>query len=226
MATCNHGVALADTTNTTSYTTASFGIVINELIIVFVGKTASIVDGTVTDSLGGTYVQAHIVNKSAGSDEAQAFVRTTLTASTTSMTVNYDCTGDAATGCIIMVVRVNGVTRTGASAIRQFGGQNAQAGGTTPAPSFPAACLTGNPTIGFVNNETNPAGMTAPASWTELTADVGHSQPAAGGEYVIRNSGFTGTTITWGSTSASEYCDIILEIDTSAESTRRVFLIT
>lgn len=226
MAACSHAITLASSSNLSAYTTTGFTPVVGDLLVVFVAKTASIIPGTCTDSQSGTYVQAHIVNKASGSDELQVFVRTALVPAASSTTVTYDCTGDAATGCFIFVVRVSGMTRTGALAVRQFAGQSAQAGGTTPSAVFPAACLTGNPTLGCVFNATSPAGMTPPTSWTELVVDVGFSQPTSGCEYVIRNSGFTGTTITWGSTSASAYCDLTIELDTSAPASRRIFLVT
>jgi hypothetical protein len=226
MASCNNFVLMASTTNATSYTTASLGVVANELVVVFTGASGTIADGTVTDSLGGTYTLQDSSQKSAGADEGHLWVRDSLIPSTTSMTITFDCTGDAATGLILAAIRITGMSRVGASAVRQVAHQDAQSGGTTPAPAFPAACLTGNPTIGFIFNETNPAGMTPPTNWTELTADVGHSQPTTGGEYCIRNSGFTGTTITWGSTSASEYLSMIVELDTSAApSGRRIFVV-
>lgn len=226
MASFNHATAMADSTNGTSFTTASFIPVADELIVAFVAKTASIVPGTLTDSEGGTYAQVHIVNKDSGNDEAQAFVRTSLLPSAAAMTLTYDCTGDTATGCLIFVARLNSMARAGASSVRQYAGQSSQGGGTTPAPDFSMSCLTGNPTIGFVFNQTNPAGMTSPTDWSELTADIGISLPTAGAEYVIRNSGFTGTTITWGSTSASNYCDIILEFDTTSPPTRRILSVS
>jgi hypothetical protein len=57
--------------------------------------------------------------------------------------------------------------------------------------------------------------MTPPTSWTE-DSDNGYSTPTAGQESVSRVSGFTGTTVTWGGTSATAFGDIIVEIDTSS----------
>lgn len=229
MATCNDsGQTLATTTNASSYTSpAAFNVFTDELIVVFVGGTATIANGTVTDSLGGTYTDCGTAQKASSADEMHVFIRDSLISSNTTMTVTWDCTGDAATGCIMFVVRVSGMTRTGLSAMRQFASQNNQAGGGTPAPAFSVAALTENPTLGVIFNATNPAGMTAPTSWAELIADVGFGSPTTGGEYVVRNSGFTGTTITWGSTSASAFCSIIIELDTSSPpSGRRIFLVT
>lgn len=227
MASCNDsGQQIASTTNASSYTSPSFSVFTDELIVIFVAGTATLANGTVTDSLGGTYTDCGTANKNSSADEAHVFVRDALISSNTTMTVTWDCSADSATGCIMFMVRVSGMSRTGSSAIRQFANQNNQAGGGTPAPSFAVAALTGNPTLGFIFNATNPAGMTPPTSWSELRADAGYGSPTTGGEYVVRNSGFTGTTITWGSTSASAFCAMIIELDTSVAATRRIFVVT
>jgi hypothetical protein len=77
------------------------------------------------------------------------------------------------------------------------------------------SALTGNVTLGFLANGTNPATMTEPTGWTEA-ADLGYATPTTGVHAVHRDSGFTGTTITWGSTTGGSTLDIILEMDTSA----------
>ncbi|MDP2735983.1 MAG: hypothetical protein Q8P12_07310, partial [bacterium] len=68
--------------------------------------------------------------------------------------------------------------------------------------------------LGAVGNDSNPAGLAAPVGWTEQ-ADVGQGNPPVGLETVTRDSGFTGTTITWGGTSASAFASIIVELDTA-----------
>ena len=145
-----------------------------------------------------------------------AFVSDQLVSNAASQTVTFD-PADAANGTIIFVNAVAGMSKSGTAAIRQFAKQDNQAAGT-PAPAFSSNALTENVTLGVVGNATSPAGLTAPTSWTEpaSTGDLGYSTPTTGGEYVFRNSGFTGTTITWGSASASAFGSIIIELDTSA----------
>jgi len=214
MAVTTHGVSFTSTGQAATYTTGAFTPAANDLLVAFVVVTATTALGSMTDSLGGTWQNVQATTKNASADRLWCFVRTAL-APASSMSVTMDVTGDNGTGCIIFVVRVSGMTRTGANAARQSAVQSNQAAATTPAPVFGAAALTGNPTLGFVGNATNPAGMTPPASWNELVADVGYATPTTGGEYVTRDSGFTGTTITWGSTSASAFGDISVELDTS-----------
>ncbi len=142
-------------------------------------------------------------------------------AQTTTRTVTWTPTATS-NGSGFMVWRVSGMTRRGADAIRQIGtvdqvGVEAnQAGGGTPAPTLPAAALTGNPTVGAVANAVSPAALTFPTSWTE-DIDTGYSSPATGLEAVHRNSGFTGTTVTWGGASATDFCSMIAELDTTSQ---------
>lgn len=218
MAAVTHGQVLASTSNASSYTTASFTPAAGDLLVVFVAKSASLVDGTVTDSLGGTYTLYATANKASGNDECHVFIANQLT-NGSARTITYDCAGDAATGCFIFVARVSGMTRIGVSAGRQSAAVNTGGAGTTPAPTFGVACLTGNPTLGLIFNETSPAGMTPPTGWTEPVADQGIAQPTSGAEYVARNSGFTGTTVTWGSTSASAFAALVLELDSTTAPT-------
>lgn len=213
MATVTHGVGLAVTTNAATYTTGSFTPAVDDLLLLFAVVTGTVDAGDVSDSLGGTWTFITNSVKAASADRAYCFIRNALS-NGAALTVTMDVTGDNGTGCVIAVARISGMTRTGANASRQSAIQSNQAAGT-PAPSFPAACLTENATLGFVANATNPAGMTPPTDWTELVADTGYNTPTTGGEYVVRNSGFTGTTITWGNASASAFCDIIIELDTS-----------
>jgi hypothetical protein len=63
--------------------------------------------------------------------------------------------------------------------------------------------------------------MTTVTNWTERQ-DVGFANDTNGLEVITRDSGFTGTTMTWGSSSASRFASMIIELDTTAApSTRR-----
>jgi hypothetical protein len=212
-----HRIATASTSNATSYASGSFTPAAGDLLIAFVVASDTVAAGTMTDSqsLGFTKVTSALKNSSA--DTVYAFVAN-ANAAASPMTVTFDCTGDAATGAIIFVASVSGISRVGPNAIAQSAIQENQASGT-PAISFTNAVNTSNPTLGCVGNSTNPATLTPPTSWTEDAAgDTGYNAPATGGEYVFRNSGFTSTTITWGGTSGSAFGGIALEINASSPS--------
>lgn len=205
--------------NGTSYASNAFVPTAGDLLFVFVAATGTADTApTMTDSqsLGMTRVAASFT-WATGTHTIYAFVSNALAAAA-SMTVTFDCSGDAATGCAIFVAGVQGMSRVGLNAIKQTAGQDNQITGTTPAPVFASSALTGNPTLGCIGNNTNPAGVTEPSGWTER-ADVGYTSPTTGAEYVSRDSGFTGTTITWGSTSASGFASFATELDASVPTT-------
>lgn len=216
-ATVAHGVAFTQTLNQETCTTGSFTVSADELPIVFVGNSATTDGGVLTDSLGGTYTEIVTATAQTGADKLWLYVRDALH-NGGSTTLTMDVTGDPATGCVIFAMRVTGMTNVGAAAIRGTGTQSNQ---TTATPSgvLGAAALTGNPTIGFVFTNANPAALTPPTGWTEDAAgDTGYATPDRGGEYVYRDSGFTGTTITW-NTSTGNFGTIVAELDSGGVST-------
>lgn len=188
---------------------------VGDLFLVFVAVKANTNNTpTCSDNNGGSYdliTGASLPFESSLSRFA-AFVRTSLLANTTS-TVVTPATGSNASGEVV-VEAISGMTRTGLSAIRSSGTQSNQTAGGTPAPALNQAALTGNVTVGSVGNASNPANLTTPTNWTERQ-DVGQTNTPVGVHVVTRNSGFTGTTVTWGSTSAGDFASIILELDGS-----------
>ena len=217
MATVTHAISTASTAGGTSYASGAFTPAADDLLVAFVFATSTVATGTMTDSqsLGFTKVTSAV--KGGTAHTLYAFVANALAAAS-SMTVTFDCTGDPASGAIVQVARIAGMSKTGLTAILQSAKLENQSAGGTPTATFPASALTGNPTLGAVGNGTNPATVTNPSGWTER-ADAGYSVPDAGQEYVSRDSGFTGTVITWGSTSASTFCDLIVELDASGAGT-------
>jgi len=215
-----HGVTLSSNSNASSYTTASFTPTNGDLLVLLASIWDTTTDpGTVSDSLGGSWTRVFDYD----TDYQSVWIRSAFSDGS-ALTVTVDVTGDPATGAILFVARASGMSRTGAAAFRQ-GNNNTGGGGTAPNTTFAAAALTGNPTIAKMHNITNPAGLTPPTNWTEQV-DTGHNQPTAGAEYATRDSGFTGTTITWGSSSASGWRAVSIELDSSAPSAgRRVIVV-
>ncbi len=219
-ATTTHRVSTPSTSNVTSYASGAFTPTANDLLFAWVVVTGSRDDSgaglaKLTDSQGLGWVKVERCHKVTSADTLYLFVACTLAAAS-SMTVTFDCTGDAGTGAIIEVCSISSMTRTGIDAVRQTAKQENQSSGT-PASTFAASCLTGNVTAGCVSNGANGALMTPPSGWTEQI-DTGFATPTTGLEYATRDSGFTGTTITWGNSSLSAFGDMIVEFDTSAAS--------
>jgi len=103
--------------------------------------------------------------------------------------------------------------------VKQSAGQSNQAAANTPNPAFAATTSTNNVCIGAVANGVNPATMTPTTGWTEAH-DVGVATPITGLETQFINSGFVGTTVTWGSTfgGPNTGADLIAELDTSSSA--------
>ena len=211
-------ISTTSTANASSYASGSFTPALGDLLVVFVQASATVAAGTLTSSRTG-FTFSKVTSALNATDTIYCFVANQLVTEAVSQTVTFDCTGDAATGAIIQIAAVSGISKFGnpAASVRQSAVSDNQASGGTPAATFGSSCLTGNPTLGVVGNDSNPAGLTAPTSWTERD-DTGYGTPTSGAEYVSRDSGFTGTTITWGSTSATAFGVVIIEIDASTVS--------
>lgn len=216
-----HGVTLNDSTdgavNTLqNYVTASFTPAANDLLVV--GVIWSTASGTaagsvaMSNSAGLTFSQVNTTTSS-GARQSLVFIATALAANS-SQTVTAGVTptgGVAAGGCNITVLRVAGMAKSGATAVLQSA-KSTSSPATTPAPAFANAAAYYNPCIGFVFNASNPATMVQPALWTELN-DSGYATVATGIESAARNSGFTNTTVTWASTTATASANYIIELD-------------
>lgn len=198
----------------TSYVSNAFTPAAGDLLVVFVAASGTGDPGTMTDSQGLGFTKIAGTGYFNNAKTVYVFVSNSF-ASAASMTVTFGSPGDTATGANIAIARVSGMSRTGSSAVKQFDTSPNGAAAATPSTDFAASALTANPTLGMVGNSSSPAGITNPTGWTEQV-DVGYSNPSTGLEYASRNSGFTGTTITWGSTSATGWGAISVELDTSA----------
>lgn len=152
-----------------------------------------------------------------------AWVRTALITAASSTTFTATQTGSSGGG--LCVFQVTGMSIVGLGAVRGCGGQSSGTLGTTPAPvllgrvgstfSGTQAALTANAMVGAVCNGTNSTTtVTQPASWTEAF-DNGYNTPATGMETCFRSSGETNSTITFGSTTATAFASIALELDVS-----------
>jgi hypothetical protein len=215
MAAVTHRVGTADTGNTPN-TSGAFTPAVGDLLVVLIVASESVTDpaaSAVSSSAGITFSQVTRATYRTSLDSIYMFVANTLVTAAVSQTVTYN-PADTASGTVISVCSVSGMKRTGLNAIRQFAKQDNQAALGTPAPSFGLSVLTGNVTLGLVGNNSNTASVGAPAGWTEAS-DTGYATPTTGSEYVFRDSGFTGTTVTWSSTSPSTFAAMILELNTS-----------
>ena len=208
-------------------TTVTATPVLADLIVVICG-TSGVAGGTtnVSDNNSdgrGTY--SRIVAEWTGfstTGRMTMWIRHHLIGSATSTV--FTATQASSSGGGLQVCRISGMSISGVGAVRGCGGQSAGGAGTTPAPvllgrvgttfSGTQAALTANLCIGAVCGGTVTPAITQPASWTE-SIDLSYITPTTGLETAFRNSGETGSTITWGSTIATAFASMVIELDIS-----------
>jgi len=198
--------------------TATITPAVGDLLIVYCFVAANTNDTpTCSDNNGsGTYDRIDVMNASisAVNYRLSVFIRTVLMANTTSTVITV-ATGSNTSGCVVPVA-VSGMSRVGADAVRSKGSQSNQAAGTA-APALNQNALTGNLTIAVHGSADTTT--TEPTGWTERQ-DTNQTNDTVALEVATRNSGFTGTTITFGAASSTVFCSHALELDGSALFTR------
>jgi hypothetical protein len=192
----------------TSDRTCAITPAVGDLFVVFCAVSVNTNNApTCSDDNSGAYTRVGIIG--VGSNTwMSVFIRTTLLTNTTSTTVTV-ATGANDSGEVV-VVAVSGMSKTGIFALRSLGQQDSQVS-ATPAPTLDQTSLTTNMTLGAVARGANPPAVTQPTNWLEKH-DVGQNTPAIGIEVVTRDSGFAGTTVTWGS-SALGFGSWIMELN-------------
>lgn len=164
---------------------------------------------------GGTYDRVDVMNFAiaAVNYRLSVFIRTALMANTTSTVITV-ATGSNSSGAV-HVLAISGLSRAGIGIVRSKGSQNNQAAGTA-APALNIAALTANLTIvahGSADTTTTP-----PTNWTEAQ-DTNFANDTVALETATRASGFTGTAITFGAASSTQFCSHALELDSSVVGT-------
>lgn len=213
MPTTSAGVSASTATTNIALTTGSFTPASSDLLIAIAVTTGQAGGGVFTDSvgLGWTQVTSALFNTSA--DTLVIAVANRLVEATVAQTVTFTPAGGPAdTGVAISVLRVAGMQLAGITAIRQSAAQANGAAAGTPGPVFTNPCMVGHTIIGAVGNRTNPATMTAPASWTEIH-DIGYATAVAGLESAAIDGTFAGPTVTWGGASASAFGAVAIELE-------------
>jgi len=220
------GVTDPDTTHASSYAVLTLTPAADDLLVVFCSFTGTIEGPAVfaaTDDQGGTYTRIASTSRGPATNFLVIFVRNQLVASAVGHIITVTCTGDAATGNVTHVYRVSGMSRVGQGAVRQWARQEQVSSGSTPAPVFQDAPLTGNTILGAVHSATATAPtVIEPSGWTE-GADDKHLTPDHGLESCFINSGFTTKTVTWGGTVVAVHCNIVVELDTTVPDGAREF---
>lgn len=201
-----------DNTSTDQITPLATGVL---FVVAMTGIANTDAAPTCTDDqTGGTYYFAGRGRFNGSADQLAVYVRQALVSTTSTHTVHPVFSGGV-TASAIDVVAYAGMTLTGAAAVKQIAFQENGSAASTPSVTLAGAALTTNPTIAIIGSNRNGTGVTVPASWT-LRSDDGTGTPDVGTETATRDSGFTGSSVTWGSTSANVFAACILELDSSA----------
>ncbi len=221
MATCT----LADTVFSTAngpISSNSFTPVTGDLLIaVAFGAGTSDTTMTCTNSFSaGTWIQViYATFTTAGNNgRMTVWIQDGLVTSGAGTVVTVTYPGDNTTGNHLHCYRVAGMTLHGSAALRQSAFDQSHAAGTPMAATFASAALTTNPIIVGVHDEGTATGWTPPSGWTESTSPAGEgisTVPTERTETAYRDSGFTGTTITWGNASTGVYASFAIELDAS-----------
>lgn len=216
MATVAHLVTTADS-GAVPNTSGSFTPTDGDLLVVFVTSANSddLTGVSLTSSVGTTFYEAGIcLFHSTNGSAVYAYVAESKSFAT-SQTVTFDQTTDPADGTVISVLGVAGMSKTGSDAVLQYAEAENGSSGGTPSVTFGSNVNTSNPTLLQLGARVNPPAVTEPTGWTEHS-DTGFDSPSAGAETISRDSGFTGTTVTWGSTVSGNFGVAALELDASA----------
>ena len=170
---------------------------------------------TCTDNQGGTYDLITTALDNTSADIQAAFVRRQVVATTATIAVTPVVGGGSNTSGEVFVIAVSGMTRMGANSVRQSARQQNQTAGV-PTPVFGSSALTGNLTITCqgASNGTATALSVPNASWSER-ADLGQTAGVSNLAISTRDSGFTGTSAAYVSTTSTLWNCIFVELDTS-----------
>jgi len=201
---------------------------VGDLIIACVLYTGGTVNtGTcVDDQTGGTYTKLHTATFGTSNiNTLTIWARDNLCTSTSTHGLTFDCTGTS-TGRGFNVMRWSGFNVAGSSVKAKANTNTSVTAAGTPDAQFGSAISTNNAVIIFLGNETNTAGLTEPTGFTERS-DLGFSSPTTGFEVVTRDSGETGSTVTFQSASASQFgvCAVELQAGTAGVTTKKLALL-
>lgn len=202
--TLTNGVTTTTSTNVESYTSAAFTPAAGDYLFVFVVATDTLVNGSMSDtqSLGWTLVgsvTSHTTNK-------VIVYKSNATTAATSMTVTWDCTGDAATGAGLMILRVAGSD----GGVRQFA-TNTDVAAVVPNVVFSSNCLTTSAVLFCTANKSNPHGTTPPTGYIGKLGGQ-YNTPTTGMALAVKVSGETTDTVTAGAACATDWTTVGVEI--------------
>ncbi len=167
---------------------------------------------TCADNNGGSYTRLTNAVYNTSADSFFVFVRTQKLINVNSTIVTV--TIGAHTDTEVCVVAVAGSSRAGSNAVLQSANTSNGTGASPSVVTLGGSALTANLTIAAIGfNKTNASAAVTPTSWTERQ-QAGQGTGAFC-EVNTRDSGFTGTVVTWGAGSTANEVNAayVLEVD-------------
>lgn len=162
-----------------------------------------------TDNQGGTYTLiATAIWGATSQNRLYCWVCDRLQPAAVNTTITVDTTSNSAGEFALLAMANFG--KVGANAVRSFGVLDNGAAASTPAVSLNQAALTRNPTA--VALASADSSTTPPTNWTERQENS-QATPTTVIEVSTRDSGFTGTTITFPATCDTTHAAIAIELD-------------
>lgn len=217
MGSINHLVTGSTSSNNSVYgptdftPNLSFTPTAGAVLILAVHVTGTAQEPTITDTqtLGWTKI---VTSLDATLNNGAAYIFISDSAAAASVTtITVDVTGDAGTGCNASVSEAIDVTLTPV----QFKAAGTGFNSANPITvTMDSAILTENPVIGAVFRATSGLTVTEPTDWTEI-AESSFTTPSNAIEVAKRDSGETGTSITWTTSAANSWRALIVEFAAS-----------
>lgn len=200
--------AVASTSNATSYPLASFTPPANVDLTIEVCATGTVAAGSITSTAGATLTWTKKISSTNGTDTCYLFWGRTG-GSPGASTFAFDCTGDAATGAIVVIKSWANADLTSSDPIAQAVGNN---GASSTAPTWTvAARSTNSGYASFFYSTTAPPAVTQPTGWTR-DVNTNYSTPTTGFDSASKVTGETSTSITWASNSGTAWRGIAYEV--------------
>lgn len=208
---------LVDNSDASSYAMASFTPTANAILAVLVSATNTVAAGTMT---GGSLTWTRRASVTFNGGISNFYLFTAPTGASPGATVpTFDCTGDAATGCMMDLIELTGLNNS--SPVRQFKTGNGSS--SSPTVTMDSALQADKAYFSGFACTRNPAGGAAPTSWTP-TANTGHTSPTTGYSGAYRNGSETGTTVTFTAGASTNWGMIAVEFALPVTGRRRAYL--
>ncbi|MEQ9607023.1 MAG: hypothetical protein RLN99_05085 [Kiloniellaceae bacterium] len=211
MAEISSAVTTASTSNATAYVSDPFTPAAGDLLVVFVEAAVTVDAGGLASSVAGkTFSKIGDARFQPNNNTLYAFIADQF-ASAEEQTVEFSCAGDSANGCVILGVRIAGMSNSGMAAIRQFAAISEQEAATTPAVPLAAGCLAVNPVLGALAQSSSGA-VDPPAGWPPLGSGS-YNSPSRRLTACGVDEDFDDDTVLWSSDPDAGYAAFVVEFD-------------